>query len=785
MSKIWNDDILSALESKSSYCRQMKRPHFQWTSAVQVIRGHNGNIKKASQLAKYVGSKKNGFGQRVFEYITDVMEGRRPIVHPPPTTNQLAKVSQTGQSHEPADYEGYMPQRRSGAYAILLTLMRQGPTLTKDQIIRSGQQLCDTEMNSNSVNRYGAWKGIDTLVKHGLVDRDSRSRDFRGNGGWGKAKDVFTITSAGEDCARKLEADGQSHGRTPQRTPSSPSRQFGSSSRWGQLEPEGQSEEEDKEDVATPLSFAGAGCKLGSNKRKSMSMIDARLAKFQGEEKEKSSKKARRLSLPAKPSVENEVEVVDLLESSREEEEDEEEVIDLMSQDDGGNNSDIIDLCYSQEENAPNIDHSDEDSIVDLTTTNTAQSTTSTTTKSTTAPKSGRRICVVVDKNERLKNKDPNNIFAETNKMLNNVETFNESLCLSASRHNLALGDYQWVADHRKGADYQEDEMNDAVVLDYVVERKAIGDLVSRSRQGDHLKQIRRLKACGLSHALILLENDQATASGHTAYRKFGKDLDNADEVEIADIVGVHNFIIDLILDSADDRIGFLETTDPPSTWRLLVAMTALVALEDRESGGSLGRGTLKKFGTKCRGDSKKLKAEELVVKFPRVGRGIYDLLPPTEFPLKDGKVTGVGILHEINNVTVLKADSAKLIDTLVSNYAGPVPAQEGQEDVVRCARAAAEKFASTLPRSRRLVLLVENVQGEIRRRKGAAHRKSTKGERINVVEKLANGGGLLFLLDAVLLALVLRHDVFVKHTSDAHQTNTFGKVLEWKCQKR
>ena len=282
-----------------------------------------------------------------------------------------------------------------------------------------------------------------------------------------------------------------------------------------------------------------------------------------------------------------------------------------------------------------------------------------------------------------------------------------------------------------------------------------------------------------------MLENDQASASGHTAYRKFGKDLDNADEVEIADIVGVHNFIIDLILDSADDRIGFLETTGPSSTWRLLVAMTALVALEDRESGGSLGRGTLKKFGTKCRGDSKKLKAEELVVKFPRVGRGIYDLLPPTEFPLKDGKVTGVGILHEINNVTVLKADSAKLIDTLVSNYAGPVPALEGQEDVVRCARAAAEKFASTLPRSRRLVLLVENVQGEIRRRKGAAHRKSTKGERINVVEKLANGGGLLFLVDAVLLALVLRHDVFVKHTSDAHQTNTFGKVLEWKCQKR
>ncbi|GMH92706.1 hypothetical protein TrST_g1798 [Triparma strigata] len=131
-----------------------------------------------------------------------------------------------------------------------------------------------------------------------------------------------------------------------------------------------------------------------------------------------------------------------------------------------------------------------------------------------------------------------------------------------------------------------------------------------------------------------------------------------------------------------------------------------------------------------------------------------------------------------------LKADSAKLINTLASNYAGPIPAQEGQEDVVRCARAAAEKFASTLPRSRRLVLLVENVQGEIRRRKGAAHRKSTKGERINVVEALANGGGLLFLLDAVLLALVLRHNVFLKHTSDAQQTNTFGKVLEWKCQK-
>jgi hypothetical protein len=106
--------------------------------------------------------------------------------------------------------------------------------MTKDSIIREAQHLCDSPMSSDAVNRYGAWKGVDTLVEKGLVDRDARSRDFRGQGGWGKAKDRFRITDAGAKVAEGL--GGYVRAKRASRREEEPERTiYGSRSglRWG------------------------------------------------------------------------------------------------------------------------------------------------------------------------------------------------------------------------------------------------------------------------------------------------------------------------------------------------------------------------------------------------------------------------------------------------------------------------------------------------------------------------------------------------------------------------
>ena len=199
-----NKDILTALRTEQlRRCRLNMQSHFQFLRAIETVTSHRGNIRRASDLAKYTGKGK-GITKTVLNYIEDVLHGNKPINSPPPTEAQIRKA-QTRRLPK-----SYLPGARTGAEAILLTLYQhslQGDEiLTKDQILPDAQSMCDSDMYQPDASGYNAWKGVDTLTEKKLVVRHRHSRAVRSFGRHGMRKDEFQITEAGKQVAKECLA---------------------------------------------------------------------------------------------------------------------------------------------------------------------------------------------------------------------------------------------------------------------------------------------------------------------------------------------------------------------------------------------------------------------------------------------------------------------------------------------------------------------------------------------------------------------------------------------------
>ena len=112
-------------------------------------------------------------------------------------------------------------------------------------------------------------------------------------------------------------------------------------------------------------------------------------------------------------------------------------------------------------------------------------------------------VTILVDERERVTNKRPLGIYLDLVDLVGALGGGGESY--AAERRDLHLGDFAWV---RGGA-----------LVDGVVERKRIGDLVARSAQGDHVEQLRRMAISSChSRCFLLLEGDPEVAAGYTPY---------------------------------------------------------------------------------------------------------------------------------------------------------------------------------------------------------------------------------------------------------------------------
>lgn len=152
----------------------------------------------------------------------------------------------------------------------------------------------------------------------------------------------------------------------------------------------------------------------------------------------------------------------------------------------------------------------------------------------------GPQVVLLVDERERLRNVEPRRFF----------EAIADSSG-AAVRRRLKLGDFAWT-------------MSEGLV-DLVLERKRIEDLVGRSAVGDHLKQLRRMERSGLQHLFFLIEGNQSLASNCTVY-----DTEEAKSLESAIYCkeDIDAFCAELIVDGS--KVGVLQTRDSAGTIRLL-----------------------------------------------------------------------------------------------------------------------------------------------------------------------------------------------------------------------
>lgn len=98
----------------------------------------------------------------------------------------------------------YVPQYKSGGYAIVITLYKQWPeSLSKDEIIHLGKHLSNSSfLKPDPGSLYTAWSSMKTLLEKGLVTK--HGRPFK-----------YSLTDTGYSLAKRLAGDGPSNRHEP------------------------------------------------------------------------------------------------------------------------------------------------------------------------------------------------------------------------------------------------------------------------------------------------------------------------------------------------------------------------------------------------------------------------------------------------------------------------------------------------------------------------------------------------------------------------------------------
>lgn len=100
--------------------------------------------------------------------------------------------------------EEYIPQNKSGGYAILTTLYTQRPkSLSKDEIIHTGKHLSNSSfLKPDPGSYYTAWSSMKTLQEKGFVTKHGRPIKY-------------SLTDKGLSLAKKISVDNISEKQVP------------------------------------------------------------------------------------------------------------------------------------------------------------------------------------------------------------------------------------------------------------------------------------------------------------------------------------------------------------------------------------------------------------------------------------------------------------------------------------------------------------------------------------------------------------------------------------------
>eukprot|EP00536_Pseudo-nitzschia_multiseries_P014783 jgi/Psemu1/311419/fgenesh1_kg.768_\ len=188
--KIWNEDLVTALRSREERCRQQfSQRQYVWRDGAAAIASIRKDIYQCKN-GRIVGLPRT-LTKTVEDECRAIIEGKRPLIPEGylPTTLNEQKMSRgfvapnkVNSYHE----DPYLKRikMRGGAYAILMAFhFSEAKTMTQKQICNAAQNFCDEEMEPNfySGRSYGAWSSKKTLVKHGLV-KESRTTQMGRHG---------------------------------------------------------------------------------------------------------------------------------------------------------------------------------------------------------------------------------------------------------------------------------------------------------------------------------------------------------------------------------------------------------------------------------------------------------------------------------------------------------------------------------------------------------------------------------------------------------------------------
>lgn len=152
------------------------------SSKVKSLPGNVNQIQKHSHKRIHTLSSSDD-SDCVIDEITEPLKSCADVSNSP-----KEKQGRDGRRKE------YIPNYRSGAYSILLTLLNSKQShMTKTDLIKDAQDLCDTSFKTPPpASHYTAWSSMGILIKKGLVLKESNPAKY-------------SLTDAGRELAQKIE----------------------------------------------------------------------------------------------------------------------------------------------------------------------------------------------------------------------------------------------------------------------------------------------------------------------------------------------------------------------------------------------------------------------------------------------------------------------------------------------------------------------------------------------------------------------------------------------------
>ena len=199
--KVWNEDLIMALQVREQMARQNGQCAKKWKEGRQQVERVRGDIYtfKNGRIVNFPTTLKTSV-DNVCRCIIASTEPILPAGYVP--SNMRPKNGENPYINDP-----YLKKikKRGGAFAILMafhTAAYEGQVLTKGDICRLAQPYCDTEMEANFMGgrARGAWSSMKTLEDHDLITVQKRHVHYDGNAGGFRSlgSNSFMLTANGK-----------------------------------------------------------------------------------------------------------------------------------------------------------------------------------------------------------------------------------------------------------------------------------------------------------------------------------------------------------------------------------------------------------------------------------------------------------------------------------------------------------------------------------------------------------------------------------------------------------